>query len=148
MPFHQLTALQLYRILQLRNQVFVLEQNCVYQDCDNKDFLAHHLFAFQNDLLLAYSRLLPPGAAYVDEASIGRVVTSPFFRKKDLGKELMRRSVDEAYHLFGTVNIIISAQLYLQKFYEGFGFISEGKMYEEDGIPHIQMRKNPSLYSQ
>lgn len=140
-PFHQLTSLELYRILQLRNAVFVVEQNCVYQDCDDKDQEAWHLFALENDIVIAYSRLLPPGSSYPDASSIGRVITAIDSRKRKLGKDLMQRSIEEINKLFQNFPIVISAQVYLKRFYESFGFIAEGEIYEEDGIPHIQMRK-------
>jgi ElaA protein len=140
--FSELTNLELYKILQLRNEVFVVEQNCPYQDCDNKDIPAYHLCAWQNETLVAYSRLLPQGISYPEAVSIGRVITSPTVRRQDLGKQLMTKSIDQVYHLFGKMAIIIGAQLYLKKFYESLGFVQIDDGYVEDGIPHIHMKKN------
>ena len=139
--FAGLTNTELYKILQLRNEVFVVEQNCAYQDCDNKDLLSHHLAAWKNERVVAYSRLLPPGVAYPDAASIGRVVTSPSERGQDLGKQLMSKSLENLYLLFGQVPVIIGAQLYLKKFYQSFSFVQQGEIYLEDNIPHIMMQK-------
>ena len=145
--FLELTNLELYKILQLRNEVFVVEQNCPYQDCDDKDISAHHLCAWQDEKLVAYTRLLPEGISYPRAASIGRVITSPSIRGQELGKQLMTKSIHQIYHLFGKIPIIIGAQLYLRKFYESFGFVQIDEGYLEDGIPHIHMEKNiqPSL---
>ena len=139
--FSELTNEDLYKILQLRNEVFVVEQNCPYQDCDNKDLKSHHLTAWNGDNIVAYSRILPPGISYPGAASIGRVVTSPSARGQDLGRQLMSKSLENLYLLFGHVHVIISAQLYLKKFYESFSFIQKGSFYLEDGIKHITMEK-------
>jgi ElaA protein len=137
--FSDLTNLEVYQILQLRNEVFIVEQNCPYQDCDEKDFKAHHLCAWQQDHLVAYARLLPPGIAYPGYASIGRVLTAKSIRRQNLGNELMRRAVREIYTLFGRVEIAISAQYYLKNFYESFRFVQTGEVYLEDDIPHVRM---------
>ena len=139
--FSELTNEELYRILQLRNEVFVVEQNCAYQDCDGKDLKAYHLTGWENDTLVAYSRLLPKGVSYPDAASIGRVVTSPLYRRQNSGRQLMINSIENIYKLFGKVPIMIGAQLYLKKFYESFSFIQTGAVYLEDGIEHITMKK-------
>jgi ElaA protein len=136
--FNELTPYQLYAILQLRNEVFVVEQNCVFQDADDKDQNAWHLMGFENSRLVAYTRLVPPGDIY-EQPSIGRVVTSPKARKSGAGRELMIRSIDEVHQLFGTQPIKIGAQLYLKKFYESLGFAQTGDVYLEDGIEHIYM---------
>jgi ElaA protein len=141
-PFYSLTSKELYKILQLRNEVFIVEQNCPYQDCDNKDLYAWHLMGMQDDKLLAYSRLLAPGISY-SESSIGRVVSSPSLRKTGMGKKLMQESIEQVRNLFHTDTIRIGAQLYLQKFYESFGFIKDGDVYLEDNIPHIIMLREP-----
>jgi len=137
--FTDLTNFELYKILQLRNEVFVVEQNCAYQDCDDKDLKAYHLMAWQDENLIAYTRLLAKGISYDDAASIGRVLTSPSFRKKNIGKELMQKSIAEIYRLFGQTAIKVSAQFYLKKFYESFGFVQQSDIYHEDGIEHIRM---------
>lgn len=141
--FAELTPYELYAALQLRAEVFVVEQTCPFQDADNKDQESHHLLGYHNNALVAYTRLLPPGLAYT-QPSIGRVVTSPSVRGTGSGKELMQESINQAYTLFGIQPIKIGAQLYLKKFYEGFGFFQVGEGYLEDGIPHIYMLKNPS----
>lgn len=138
--FEELTPYQLYALLQLRNEVFVVEQHCVFQDADNRDQNSYHLMGFNNNKLIAYTRLIRPGEMY-DQASIGRVVTSPSVRRSGAGKELMKQSIDAAYNLFGVQPIKIGAQLYLKKFYESFGFEPAGEVYPEDGIEHIDMIK-------
>ena len=139
--FSELTTEELYKILQLRNEVFVVEQNCPYQDCDGKDLKAHHFSAWDNSVLVAYTRLLPKGVSYDTGASIGRVLTSPKVRGQKLGKELMQKSIDKIYELYGQMPIIIGAQLYLKRFYESFAFVQQGEGYLEDNIPHIVMEK-------
>ena len=139
--FSELTPGELYAALQLRNEVFVVEQNCVFQDADDKDQASYHLLGYTDNKLVAYTRLVPPGVIY-KEPSIGRVVTSPSVRGIGAGRELMQESINTAYHLFGTLPLKIGAQLYLKKFYESFGFIQVGEGYIEDGIPHIYMIKN------
>jgi ElaA protein len=141
-PFDDLTPKQLYAILQLRNEVFIVEQNCPYQDLDDKDVKAWHLMGIKQDKLLAYSRLLAPGISY-SESSIGRVVSSPAARKTGMGKQLMMESIRQIRNLFQTDTIRIGAQLYLKKFYESFGFVQEGDTYLEDNIPHIIMLRKP-----
>jgi ElaA protein len=139
--FTELTNTELYKILQLRNEVFIVEQNSPYQDCDNKDLKSHHLAAWKDDNIVAYSRILPPGIPYASAASIGRVVTSSSARGQDLGRQLMLKSIENLYLLFGPVSIIIGAQLYQKKFYESFSFVQHGDIYLEDGIQHITMEK-------
>ena len=141
--FEELTPYQLYAILQLRSEVFVVEQACVYQDVDNKDQDAYHLMGFADNKLVAYTRLLPAGVSY-KEVSIGRVVTSPSVRGTGAGRELMKQSIYNCYNLFGQVPIKIGAQLYLKKFYESFGFRQISEVYLEDGIEHIYMLKDVS----
>jgi ElaA protein len=140
--FDDLTPEELYQILQLRNEVFIVEQNCPYQDLDNKDLKAFHLMGIQQNKLLAYSRLIAPGISY-SESSIGRVVSSPSVRKSGIGKKLMTESITQIRNLFHTDTIRIGAQLYLKKFYESFGFIQDGDTYLEDNIPHIIMVRKP-----
>ncbi len=141
--FSELSPFELYLVLQLRNEVFVVEQNCVFQDADDKDQASFHLLGFDGNRLVAYTRLVPPQVIY-KEASIGRVVTSPSIRGSGAGKELMQQSIKTAHDLFGIVPIKIGAQLYLKKFYEAFGFCQFSDTYLEDGIPHIYMLKNPA----
>ena len=137
--FNDLSVSELYAIMQLRNEVFVVEQNCVFQDADNKDQGSHHLMGWDNQMLVAYSRIVPPGIAYDSFPSIGRVVTSPTMRNTGIGKILMQQSIEELQKLFGKSSIKLGAQLYLKKFYESFGFVQSSEVYIEDGIPHIEM---------
>jgi ElaA protein len=139
--FEELLPSELYSILQLRNEVFVVEQTCIYQDADNKDQASYHFMGWKSDQLVAYTRILPPGLVY-PQASIGRVVTSPSSRARGLGKELMERSIRMVDELFGKAPIRIGAQLYLQKFYNSLGFQQTSEVYLEDGIEHIQMLKS------
>ena len=141
--FNELTPYEVYAALQLRNEVFVVEQNCVFQDADDKDQASFHLLGYHQNKLVAYTRLVPPGVVY-QEPSIGRVVTSPSVRGTGAGKDLMKESIKKTYELFGTKPIKIGAQLYLKKFYEGLGFHQTSDPYIEDGIPHIYMIKQPS----
>jgi ElaA protein len=136
--FDKLSPAELYAILQLRNAVFVVEQQCIFQDADNKDQFSYHLMCRDKNNLFAYARLIGPGLVY-NESSIGRVVTSAEARRKGLGKELMHRSIQESYSLFGKNSIKIGAQLYLKKFYESFGFSQTSEIYLEDDIQHIEM---------
>jgi ElaA protein len=141
--FDELTLEQLYSILELRNEVFIVEQNCVYNDTDGKDQSAWHLMAIEGDKLIAYTRILPPGISYSDPA-IGRVVTAPSTRRSGLGKELMKRSIEACEKLFGKTSITLNAQVYLQSFYESLGFIVVGEEYLDDEIPHIRMSRKHS----
>lgn len=138
--FDELSPHELYAILQLRNEVFAIEQNCVYPDLDNRDQPSHHLMALQNEKLVAYTRIIPPGIVY-PEPSIGRVVTSPSARGTGIGKELMKKSIEETYKLYGKIPIKIGAQIYLQKFYSDLGFEKTSEIYLEDGIEHVEMIK-------
>jgi ElaA protein len=137
-PFSALSPDELYNILRLRSEVFVVEQNCVFQDMDNKDQQSWHLMGWENEVLVAYTRLVPPGIAY-PQPSIGRVITSKLVRKNGTGKLLMLKSIEELVHLFGESPIRIGAQLYLKKFYSSFGFEQSSEVYDEDGIEHIEM---------
>lgn len=136
--FASLTPFELYRILKLRNEVFVVEQNCVFQDADNYDQGCLHLMGMQNEVLTAYARLVPAGHIY-KQASIGRVVTSPEYRGQSAGKKLMSEAIQRINTYYGNVEIKIGAQLYLKRFYESFGFQQTGAEYDEDGIMHIHM---------
>lgn len=141
--FDELTLDELYSILELRSKVFIVEQNCIYNDPDGKDQVAWHLMGMGEDQLIAYARILPPGVVYTDPA-IGRVVTAPSKRKSGLGRELMNRSINHCEKLFGKTSITLSAQAYLKKFYESLGFSAVGDEYLDDGIPHIKMSSKPS----
>jgi ElaA protein len=139
-PFPELSTNELYEMLQLRSEVFVVEQNCVYQDIDGKDQKAIHVLGSSEGILVAYSRLFKP-KDYFEYASIGRVIVKASHRDKKLGHELMRVSIDAITTLFQETKITISAQLYLQKFYESHGFVVVGESYLEDDIPHIEMKR-------
>lgn len=139
-PFPELSTNELYEMLQLRSEVFVVEQNCVYQDIDGKDQKAIHVLGYSDGVLVACSRLFRP-KDYFEYASIGRVIVKASHRDQKLGHELMRVSIDAITTLFQETKITISAQLYLQKFYESHGFVVVGESYLEDDIPHIEMRK-------
>ncbi|HJS53769.1 MAG TPA: GNAT family N-acetyltransferase [Chitinophagaceae bacterium] len=141
--FDQLTLQELYAILELRSKVFVVEQNCAYQDPDGKDQSAWHLMGMENDVLIAYTRILPPGVSY-PEPAIGRVVTSPAHRGSGLGRELMKRSIAHCEKIFGNTPITLGAQRYLENFYQSLGFFPSSNEYIEDGIPHIEMTRKAS----
>jgi len=136
--FVELTTSQLYEILQLRSEVFVVEQDCVYQDIDFKDQKAIHVIGYKNDKIVAYTRIFKAGD-YFKEASIGRVVVNKNERKFGYGHVIMERSITAIKEYFNESIIKISAQLYLKNFYQSHGFIQVGEEYLEDGIPHIGM---------
>jgi ElaA protein len=137
--FSSLTTKQLFEIYKLRSEVFIVEQNCAYQDIDNMDESAKHVMLYDNGVLAAYARLLPPGISY-KEPAIGRVVVKKTFRGKDLGKLLMQQCIDQLQDTYNNSDIVISAQSYLLKFYGDLGFKAEGQEYLEDDIPHTKMR--------
>ena len=136
---NDLSSRELLACFRLRSDVFVVEQNCVYPDIDDKDLEAHHLLLLDSGKLMGYCRILPPGLSY-KEPSVGRVVVKPSERGKNLGRALMKQSIHQTRELYQNQDIVISAQRYLEKFYTGLGFESEGEGYDEDGIPHIKMR--------
>jgi ElaA protein len=140
-PFDALTVTQLYSILQLRNAVFVVEQNCPYQDADDKDPHCLHLCGWQDQHLVAYARLVPKGISYNTHISIGRVVTCQAVRGTGAGKALIQQAIQHCYAAYGQQAIKISAQLYLQRFYTSFGFEQVTPVYLEDNIEHIGMIK-------
>jgi len=139
-PFTALSTNELYAVLQLRSEVFVVEQNCVYQDIDGKDQKALHLIGEFDSKTVAYARLFNVGD-YFENASIGRVVIDPDYRDKKWGHELMQQAIIGIGKHFNETAITISAQLYLKKFYETQGFSQTSAMYLEDDIPHIEMKK-------
>jgi len=136
--FNALSSAEVYRILCLRSKVFVVEQNCVYLDTDEKDLQAYHLCGWVNKTLVAYARILPPGLAF-PEASIGRVVTDPEWRRTGSGRLLMQQAIEKTLSQFTVSTIRIGAQIYLKNFYTSLGFREQGETYMEDGIPHIEM---------
>ena len=140
--FEELSLSEFHDIIQLRLEIFVVEQDCPYQDLDGKDKVALHLFgATTEGKIIAYTRLFGPGD-YYKEAAIGRVVVHKDYRKDGIGFELMKRSIDQVESHYRTNTIKIGAQRYLRKFYESLGFVSTGDFYMEDGIPHMYMIKN------
>lgn len=138
--FDSLDIYELHDILQLRSEVFVVEQDCVYQDIDGKDHKALHVYGKQDGKIVTYTRCFPPGY-YFDQAAIGRVVVHPDYRKNDLGKKIMRASIEAIEDTYQTSNITLSAQTYLGRFYSDLGFQAVGEEYLEDGIPHVKMIK-------
>ncbi|WP_157037951.1 GNAT family N-acetyltransferase [Photobacterium aquae] len=141
LPFNQLTTDQLYELLKIRVDVFVVEQNCPYPELDEHDRTlgTHHLLGYLNNQLVAYLRLLPPGATYPN-VSIGRVLTTMPARGTGIGHDLIREGLSCAEQLWPDNTIEIGAQSHLQKYYAGYGFIPTSEEYLEDGIPHIDMR--------
>lgn len=138
--FNELSLNELYQLLQLRSEVFVVEQNCVYQDIDYKDARAIHLLGTSDNELVAYARLFAAGD-YFEDASIGRVVVAQKNRAEKHGHTLMREAIAAVEVYFNTQKITISAQLYLQKFYESHGFVVVSDVYLEDDIEHIRMTR-------
>lgn len=136
--FSELTTDELYAVLQLRSEVFVVEQDCVYQDLDYKDQKSLHVLGFKDDKIIAYTRIFKPGD-YFKEASIGRVVVKDSERKYGYGHELIEASIKAVEDHYNTKEITISAQVYLTKFYNSHGFKKVSDEYLEDGIPHIEM---------
>lgn len=136
--FAQLNAQEIYDILQLREEIFIIEQTCIYQDIDGVDPSTFHLMGYKDNNLVAYARLIPPGIKY-KSCSIGRVAVKKAERLNKYGIDLMSQAIQFLTAQFPDSSITISAQLYLKKFYEGFDFIAEGDVYPEDDIPHIKM---------
>ncbi|SFI60449.1 GNAT family N-acetyltransferase [Olleya namhaensis] len=136
--FQELTTQQLYDILQLRSEVFVVEQDCVYQDIDGKDQKALHVIGFKDQKIVAYTRLFKPGD-YFELASIGRVIVSQAQRQYKYGYDIMNASIEAVKTHYNKTEIKISAQCYLKRFYGNLGFKEVGDEYLEDGIPHIGM---------
>jgi ElaA protein len=138
LAFNQLSLQELYAILLVRQEVFALEQNIVYQDCDGKDLQSLHLFVQQDEKVIAYARLLPKGVSYENYCSIGRVLVLPNFRALQLGKNLMHEAIQICKKEFGG-SIKISAQQYLERFYNELGFETITEAYIEEDILHIGM---------
>lgn len=136
--FEELHTQELYNLLQLRSEIFVVEQDCVYQDIDGKDQIAHHVLGYKNEKLIAYTRIFKPGD-YFEMASIGRVLVDKAYRKYKYGYDIMHASIEAVKSNYDTNQIKISAQCYLKRFYGNLGFTEVGDTYLEDGIPHIAM---------
>lgn len=138
-PYAELSLDELYALLAARSQVFVVEQNCPYQDLDGLDASCLHLWASDaSGEVMALVRLLPPGLKH-PEASIGRVLTTAAARGRKLGRELMQRALAETSRLWPGVALRIDAQHYLEAFYQSLGFVTEGEIFDLDGIPHVEM---------
>lgn len=138
--FNELSTHELYTVLQLRAEVFVVEQDCVYQDLDNKDLDAYHMLGVLDTKIVAYARIFKPGDYFL-ESSIGRIVVKKEFRKFQYGYQLVQNSIQFIENNLQQNKILISAQSYLSKFYNSLGFTQVGEEYLEDGIPHIKMLK-------
>jgi ElaA protein len=136
--FEELTIEELYKILELRNAVFIVEQECPYQDCDGNDKNSYHLFLQDNDNIAAYSRILKKGVSY-DEVSIGRVVVNKNYRGKSIARELLTRGIKFVQEILKETEIRIGAQAYLIDFYGSLGFKAVSDEYLEDEIPHVEM---------
>ncbi|NQX89670.1 MAG: GNAT family N-acetyltransferase [Halioglobus sp.] len=141
--FAELDTDWLYAALRLRQEVFIVEQNCVYLDLDGRDQQAIHMFAANSGQVMAYQRCLPPGTGCPD-SQLGRIVVHPKARGQDLGRKLVTRGIGHNSTLWQNSDIRISAQAHLQRFYTSLGFVAEGEEYPEDGIPHRQMRYSVS----
>jgi len=139
--FNKLTTEELYDLLQLRSEVFVVEQDCVYQDVDGKDQKALHILGYNAEKLVAYTRVFKPGY-YFKEASIGRVVVRAHERKFKYGYTIMNASIEAIKNHYNETTIRISAQTYLKQFYNNLDFYEVGEEYLEDGIQHINMIKS------
>ncbi len=136
--FEELSTRQLYDVLKLRSEIFVVEQECIYLDPDGKDHQAYHLLGYEGDILAAYTRIFAPGD-YMQRASIGRVAVARAWRGRGLGREITKASLEAVVHVLKCKEVAISAQAYLKEFYAEFGFEISGGEYLEDGIPHIKM---------
>jgi ElaA protein len=136
--FNELGSDELYEILKLRSEVFVVEQECIYEDCDGKDKKSYHLFAEQNGEILVYLRILEKGVSY-NEISIGRVLSNKKYRGRGFAKQMMLRAIEFIERYLNEKEIRISAQVYLLDFYSSFGFDKVSDVYLEDDIPHIEM---------
>lgn len=136
--FNELTVEELYKLLRVRNEVFVVEQNCVYQDCDNKDYGAYHLFCEDGNEVVGCLRILNRGVSY-DEVSIGRVLVKESYRHTGLSREMMLKALRFIEEELKETEVRISAQVYIKKFYENVGFKAISEEYLEDNIPHVQM---------
>ena len=146
-PFSELSNYTLYDLLKLRSDVFVVEQNCIFPDMDDLDMLpkAHHLYALQDNKVVAYARLLAEGVSYSGYSSIGRVVVAQQNRKDKMGHTLMSHAIKEAIRLWPTSPIKIGAQSHLERFYQSHGFVTVSEPYMEDGIEHYLMTREPEV---
>ncbi len=138
-PFNELSLSELYSILQLRSEIFVVEQNCVYNDLDGNDALAYHILTIENDTIVGYARILPAGTRF-KEASIGRLVVDANYRGKSYARDIMNTASEWAFRKWDIACLHISAQKYLKAFYSSLGYKIISDEYLEDGIPHFKMK--------
>lgn len=136
--FNELTVEEMYKILALRNEIFIVEQECPYLDCDNKDLKSYHLFAEENGEIVSYLRVLEKGVSY-DEISIGRVAVKKNYRGNGISREMMLKAIEFIENELFETTIKIQAQAYLINFYSSLGFKAVSEEYLEDDIPHIDM---------
>lgn len=138
--YQELTKDELYDLLKLRTDVFVVEQNCPYPELDNKDQIAIHVLGMKDAQISAYTRIFKANDYFENHAAMGRIATNDKFRSQNLGRDIVKASIDYCWKLYGKESLIkISAQTYLTTFYESFGFQTDGDEFLEDGIPHIHM---------
>ena len=138
-PFAALSLIQLQQIMQLRQQVFMLEQQSLYLDADNNDVNATHVMVYEGAKLAAYARIVPPHLS-IPHAQIGRVVVASAYRGQNLGTEVFQAALDTAQRQFPQLDVVIAAQTPLQTWYEGFGFVTEGEVFDDGGVEHVKMR--------
>lgn len=139
--FDELSTFELYEILKIRSEVFIVEQNCPYNDVDGKDYKCTHIMIKENNTIAAYIRTIPPGISY-ETSSFGRVLVREEFRGRDLGKKIVKAAIDYLFYIDKVETITIGGQYYLEKFYHSFGFETTSEIYLEDNIPHIDMSLN------
>jgi ElaA protein len=145
--YADLTPLEIYAIFSARQAVFIVEQNAPYLDMDGKDLDAWHLIAWSGKEVAAYLRLIAPDVSFPGEPSLGRIITAKIGRGKGLGRELVARGLERIFELYPTLPTHIGAQAHLHEFYGEFGFVQASEPYDEDGIPHIEMRRPPGPVS-
>ena len=138
-PFAALSLIQLHQIMQLRQQVFILEQHSLYLDADNNDINATHVMVYDGAKLIAYARIVPPHLI-IPHAQIGRAVVASAYRDQGLGRELLQAALDTAQRQFPQLDVVIAAQTPLQAWYAGFGFVAEGEVFDDGGVEHVKMR--------
>jgi ElaA protein len=136
--FNELTADEIYKILKSRNEVFIVEQNCAFQDCDDKDENSYHLLIEDDEFLAGYLRILEKGVSY-NEISIGRVLVAKEYRKNGIARDMMLKAIDYIHNSLNEISIRISAQSYLVDFYKSIGFEEVSDIYYDDNIPHVEM---------
>jgi ElaA protein len=141
--FEQLSKKDLYDLLHLRSEVFIVEQNCAYQDLDGYDQEALHLLCKQNNTLIAYARMLPPGVLYSSEIYIGRIITAKNYRRQGIGNRLVHEAIQQAIGAYGPHPIKIGAQVHAQSFYERLGFVVCSEPYLDEGTPTVKMLWTP-----